>query len=717
MPVGSLLRLLAVGLFVAALPGLSAAQVLYTENFDDGTAASRWTTSQTGGTNLANFAYDYSTAGIPTAPGGTGSTGLRFDTNTGPTGAISAIMAFPNGQNFTGNQTLSFNLWFNVVGTAATTEHGVFGLNHTSTAIQTPTAGSGTIPSVGPSPNGFDYAMTGDAGALRDLRTYANGLEIYGTAAGYARNNLFVQTEDVNPYLFAYQPYLTSTAAMPANQWLNVAVTSYSGTALFQVNGQTWARTTTATGTGNVMLGYMDLFTSVAPNTIFGLYDNVTVSVAQAPATQLVWTPDGSSAGGSGSWTNLGTQWIGTGTTPTTFDWSLPAKFQGAAGTVSIDTQVTAGAGLEFLTDGYTLASGTLIMGSFDPASGVSFNTNAISQVTVAAGASARIESLIRGSRGITKLGDGTLVLANANTVSGTSVVQAGTLRLGNQMALAQSPVSVVPGGTLEIDSSLGMISTRLLLNGGTVAAAGATLTVDRDIGVRQFIVNSGKLAGSPGLEVTLGGTMIMSGSAVTSVDVATLVVDESATGGRVDLGVGRINVAAGGITAEALVLDILAGRTGTAGLWSGTTGITSSVAAAAIAAASSPRAVGWIDDGAGGLSVAFSAPGDSNIDGFVDILDVANFLSAGKYDSGAPAVWSQGDFNYDGFVDILDVGDFVVTGLYNAGTYLPVPSASVVVTAVPEPATGVAAGLACLIAAMRARRRVRSAADRHGPS
>ena len=210
---------------------------------------------------------------------------------------------------------------------------------------------------------------------------------------------------------------------------------------------------------------------------------------------------------------------------------------------------------------------------------------------------------------------------------------------------------------------------------------------------------------------------MIMSGSAVTSVDVATLVVDESATGGRVDLGVGRINVAAGGITAEALVLDILAGRTGTAGLWSGTTGITSSVAAAAVAAASSPRAVGWIDDGAGGLSVAFSAPGDSNIDGFVDILDVANFLSAGKYDSGAPAVWSQGDFNYDGFVDILDVGDFVVTGLYNAGTYLPVPSASVVVTAVPEPATGVAAGLACLIAAMQARRRVRSAADRHGPS
>ncbi len=717
MPVGSLLRLVAAGLFVAALPGLSAAQVLYTESFDDGQAATRWTTSPSGNPNYAiNYAFDYATASIPVAPSGTSTTGLKMEVNTSGS-AIGSVMAFPNSQNFSGNHTLSFDVWFNVAGTIGTTEFGIFGLNHTSTAAQVPTSTSGTIPSIGPSPNGIDYTLTGDAGASRDIRGYVNGLELTGTSGGYARNNLVTQVEDVAPYLFAYEPYLTSTAAMPANQWLKVAVSAYSGTTVFQINGQTWARTTTATGTGNIMLGYMDLFSSVAPATIFGLYDNVTVSVASPLATQLNWKPDGSSAGGSGTWSNLGTQWIGSGTSPTTWDWSLPAKFQGTAGTVTIGTQITAGAGLEFLTDGYTLTSGTLILGSYDPGTGVSFNTNAIAQVTVAAGATARIESLIRGTRGITKTGNGTLVLANANTVSGTSVVQAGTLRLGNQSALASSPVSVVPGGTLEIDPNLGMISTRLILNGGTVAAAGATLTVDRDIGVKQFIVNSGKLAGSPGLEVTLGGTMIMSGSAVTSVDVATLVVDESATGGRVDLGVGRINVAAGGITAEALVLDILAGRTGTAGLWSGTTGITSSVAAAAIATASSPRAVGWIDDGAGGLSVAFSAPGDSNIDGFVDILDVANFLSAGKYDSGAPAVWSQGDFNYDGIVDILDVGDFVVTGLYNAGTYLPVPSASVVVTAVPEPATGVAAGLACLIAAMQARRRVRSAADRHGPS
>ena len=701
MRVRSLLSCLVALVAIGGVCRVAPAQVLYTENFNDGNAASRWTTSPSGNTNYAiNYAYDYVAAGIPLAPSGTSSTGLWMKANT--SGAqIGSVMAFPSGQNFSGNQTLSFDLWFGVSGSTATTEFGIFGLMHTSTNSQAPT---GATPGLGPSPNGVDYAMTGDTGAARDVRVYVTGTEVTGTAGGYARNNLLVQEQQAAPYNFAYQPFLTSTTAMAANQWLKVAVTAYSGTTLFQVNGQTWARSATLSGTGNIMLGYMDIFTSVSGTGMFGLYDNVTVSVAQAPATQLVWSPSGTTAGGAGSWTNLGTQWIGTGTTPTTFDWSLPAKFQGAAGTVTIPTQVTAGAGLDFLTDGYTLTSGTLILGSFDPASGVSFNTNAIAQVNVAAGATARIESLIRGSRGITKTGSGTLLLTNANLVSGTTVVQGGTLALGNQSALAQSPVNVVPGGTLKIDPALGMIGPRLILNGGTVSAAGATLTVDRDIGVKQFIVNSGYLAGSPALEVTLGGTMIMSGSAFTSVDVSKLTVDEtitvSSTGGRIDLGAGRINVAAGGITAVNLVADILAGRGD--GTWSGTTGITSSVAAATPGV----RAVGWADDGSGALSVAFAAQGDTNIDGQIDILDVANFLSAGKYDSGDPAVWSQGDFHYDGFVDILDVGDFLATGLFDAGGYLPAPAGAAAITAVPEPSSASVAGIVGLAAAWQLARR-----------
>jgi hypothetical protein len=42
------------------------------------------------------------------------------------------------------------------------------------------------------------------------------------------------------------------------------------------------------------------------------------------------------------------------------------------------------------------------------------------------------------------------------------------------------------------------------------------------------------------------------------------------------------------------------------------------------------PRMVGWLDNGDGSLAAAFAAPGDTNIDCSVDILDAADFLSTG---------------------------------------------------------------------------------------
>jgi len=68
-----------------------------------------------------------------------------------------------------------------------------------------------------------------------------------------------------------------------------------------------------------------------------------------------------------------------------------------------------------------------------------------------------------------------------------------------------------------------------------------------------------------------------------------------------------------------------------------------------------------------------------------VDILDVSNFVSSGKFGTGEPATWMDGDFNYDGVVDIQDVADFSATGLYGGGSYNSAPG----VVAVPEPAVG----------------------------
>jgi hypothetical protein len=116
---------------------------------------------------------------------------------------------------------------------------------------------------------------------------------------------------------------------------------------------------------------------------------------------------------------------------------------------------------------------------------------------------------------------------------------------------------------------------------------------------------------------------------------------------------------------------------------------------------------VGWLDNGGGSLSVAYAAPGDTNLDWSVDILDVANFLALGKFDTGEPATWLEGDFNYDGIVDILDATDFSTTGLFNTGNYNAPPGVSSGIAAVPEPSAVALAmvGLAAAAAWARIRR------------
>jgi len=150
--------------------------------------------------------------------------------------------------------------------------------------------------------------------------------------------------------------------------------------------------------------------------------------------------------------------------------------------------------------------------------------------------------------------------------------------------------------------------------------------------------------------------------------------------GGRVDVGQGVVTVA-GGLSATNLVAQIMAGRGD--GSWRGTTGITSTLVAAEVARGN-PRAVGWLENGDGSVSFAYSAPGDTNLDWQVDMLDVANFVAGGGFDAGSRATWTEGDFNYDGVVDMLDAADFFSAGLFDAGAYNPAAVGSV--TAVPEP-------------------------------
>jgi autotransporter-associated beta strand protein len=218
-------------------------------------------------------------------------------------------------------------------------------------------------------------------------------------------------------------------------------------------------------------------------------------------------------------------------------------------------------------------------------------------------------------------------------------------------------------------------------------AGAGSTFSGPTSVQAGGLQLASGSPLGTSTITPLAGGTLSLSPNATTTVGGLA-----PNAGGLTNVGNGYLTVAAG-LTATDLVTAIVAGRNG--GSWDGASGITSSAAAAAVAS-SVPRAVGWLDNGDGSVSAAYAAPGDTNIDWSIDILDASNFLSGGKFDAGLPATWVEGDFSYDGIVDILDAADFFATGLYDAGNYNTASGAVGSVAAVPEPS-----GLAALATAV----------------
>lgn len=311
--------------------------------------------------------------------------------------------------------------------------------------------------------------------------------------------------------------------------------------------------------------------------------------------------------------------------------------------------------------------------------------------------------AVVGGTGSLVKSGGGTLVLDAVNTLTGTTFVQAGTVQIAAPNALFGSATVVHQGATLGFSPGVVARLPSITLAGGTLAAGGS-LAINGTNGVSRLVIDGGHVEGLPALAITSGGEVRVAGNAGSTLAVTSLEVDRAA-GGFLDLGQGAIVISAGGITQADLLAGLAAGRG--AGDWSGSTGVGSSAAGAANGQGV-PRSLGWIEQGDGSLLVAFAAPGDANVDGAVDILDISEVFSAGLYGSGQAGRWSAGDFNYDSFVDILDIGEFASAALFNQGAYRQsgsLPAAEGVVAAVPEPAVAVllaAAGACGLIRRVR---------------
>jgi hypothetical protein len=117
----------------------------------------------------------------------------------------------------------------------------------------------------------------------------------------------------------------------------------------------------------------------------------------------------------------------------------------------------------------------------------------------------------------------------------------------------------------------------------------------------------------------------------------------------------------------------------------------------------------------AGRVLVRPTLVGDANLDGKVDFFDISQVLGY-KYNTGAPASYTDGDLNYDGVVDFFDL-TVVLSANYNSGAVFGLAAAASAdaPNTVPEPVgIGVLGigGAAGLLSRRRRRRRYFVASD-----
>lgn len=263
-----LLRRLAVtvGIFM----GLSPASFgqLYQQNFNADSTAS-WTVNNPMLSDiLVDFHYDYSLIGVPVAPSGLGTRGLKMTANNA-NGVFSGFSVSPTGQNFTGNYRVSFDLWQNYVGPlgpggSGSTQLSTFGVG---------TAGNVAIWAGSMPKESVMFAVTLDGGSASDFRAFSSaaptsypaGDSVYASAslnntdpyyAGFA-------AESAPPVQVLLYPGQTGTtdAGEPAFKWRRVVIQVANGTADWYIDGLFIASVPLAgltLGGNNILFGHSD---------------------------------------------------------------------------------------------------------------------------------------------------------------------------------------------------------------------------------------------------------------------------------------------------------------------------------------------------------------------------------------------------------------------------------------------------------------------------
>ncbi|MFM7205654.1 MAG: autotransporter-associated beta strand repeat-containing protein [Planctomycetaceae bacterium] len=455
-------------------------------------------------------------------------------------------------------------------------------------------------------------------------------------------------------------------ATQPVFAWQVTDGGAISSTGLFTAAAT--AGTSTITAAAGGVAGSATALVSLSPN------DAPTVAtVATASATtvtgkttslSVLGVDDGGEAALTYAWSASGPAAVSFSATGTNAAKSSVATFtragsytltatitdaRGAAVTSAVSVTVTQKITAMAVTPG----TATLVVGGTQQFSAVAVDQFGIPLVTQPS-----ITWLVSGGGSITSSG---LFTAPA-AASSSQVVAAAALISGKATVTTTTDLVVtVAGGQTSTDSGGRSGSLTLVKRGtGTLVLSGpSTNTGGTVVEAGELVIRDLAALGSGRLEVRAGGRVTID-VGIGEIALPALVVDPL---GRVDIGAGRITVAATGLAESSLRQLLLAGRGD--GSWDGATGIMSRVADP-----NSGRTVGYAPS-ADAITIAFAAAGDANLDGIIDVADLANFMSNIDSPALVSAAWGDGDFNYDGIVDQLDLSEFLGTGLFDQGIYL----------------------------------------------
>lgn len=269
-----------------ALCGLAGSSFAgFFDDFDAGTSAGNWNLFTSNADNTVNFAFDYSSLGIASAPNSVGgtTTGLYMSVND-VSAATAGVSTFLKNANFSGDYWLEFDMYMSYNGAAGggtgSTENFSAGINQ---------AGNANVWSGSASSSSVWFTTTGEGGASRDYRAYKGTTEYAASTGVYAAGTGSTAQQNSIAYytsLFTVPPY--ETAGAPGKAWTTVRIEQKANVVTWSMNGKLIATISDSpVNSGTIMLGYMDMFASVSadPSKTYVIYDNV--RAVPEPATMI----------------------------------------------------------------------------------------------------------------------------------------------------------------------------------------------------------------------------------------------------------------------------------------------------------------------------------------------------------------------------------------------------------------------------------------------